>query len=96
MVGQLKILDGQRRVFMSHNDNEINSPSHYTKGGIDTIDFMEAKMTFEEYIGFMRGNVIKYISRSSFKGQEIKDLKKAAWYLNRLIDTLEMKQEIKN
>ena len=50
-----------------------------------------SKMTATEYIGFMRGNIIKYITRSPFKEKEIDDLKKAAWYLQRLIDTLDIR-----
>jgi len=58
----------------------VNHPPHYKSGGIETIDFIEAKK-----LGFHAGNVIKYISRYQHKGG-VEDLRKAAWYLNRLID----------
>jgi len=71
----------------------INSPSHYTSGGIETIDYMEAKSTDEEYTGHLRLTVLKYLSRAGLKTdaaldlklKEIQDLEKAEWYLRRLI-----------
>ncbi|MFK7695386.1 DUF3310 domain-containing protein [Paenibacillus sp. HJGM_3] len=66
----------------------VNSPSHYTIGGIETIDYMRTKMSPEEFAGYCRGNVIKYISRSPHKNG-LEDLKKARWYLNRLIESME-------
>jgi len=64
----------------------INSPTHYTHGGIETIDYIEAKLTHEEFIGFLKGNALKYISRSSLKhGDPTDDLSKAIWYLNKII-----------
>lgn len=67
-------------------DNQINSPAHYTFGGIETIDYMKAKMSEDEFFGYLKGNIIKYISRSKHKGNELDDLKKAQWYLNKLIE----------
>jgi len=61
----------------------INQPPHYTKGGIETIDFIEAKE-----LNYNLGNVVKYVTRSGLKGTRIEDLKKAVWYLEREIDTL--------
>lgn len=65
--------------------DDVNKPDHYTKGGIETIDFLKAKLSGEEFKGFLKGNVLKYISRSAFKEQEEKDLKKAQFYLNKLV-----------
>ena len=65
------------------NDN-INHPAHYTSGKIETIDYIADKLTPEEYRGFLKGNVIKYLSRERLKGG-VEDLKKARWYLDRLI-----------
>lgn len=62
----------------------INHPSHYTDGGIETIDFIEAKK-----LPYHLGNVVKYISRAGKKDNELQDLKKAQWYLNRYIELLE-------
>lgn len=58
----------------------INHPPHYTAGGVETIDFIEAKK-----LGYNLGNVIKYITRADHKGSRIEDLRKAKWYLEREI-----------
>jgi len=65
-------------------DDMVNSPHHYTVGGIETIDFIEAKG-----LGYHLGNVVKYISRSTYKNNRIQDLEKAKWYLNRAIEQIE-------
>lgn len=62
------------------------NPTHYQIGGIETIDYIEAKLTPEQYKGYCKGNSIKYLSRAGHKGEEIEDYKKAAWYLNRLLE----------
>lgn len=64
-------------------DSDIN-PSHYRQGGIETIDYIMAKLSNEEFIGFLKGNVIKYVTRERLKGG-ITDLRKAQYYLNKLI-----------
>ena len=56
------------------------NPDHYKVGGVETIDFIEAKA-----LNYNLGNVIKYVSRAGYKGVEVEDLKKAAWYLAREI-----------
>lgn len=66
--------------------DNVNHPSHYTAGGIEVIEFLKAKLTREEYRGFLKGNVIKYLSRAGLKGAETQDYHKALWYLNRLCD----------
>lgn len=60
----------------------VNSPPHYTKGGIETIDYIQAKLSPEEYRGYLRGNLLKYASRMGAKGED--DAGKAAWYAQRL------------
>lgn len=63
--------------------DNVKNPVHYTAGGIETIDYIKAKLTPDQYEGFLRGNVIKYTSRYHLKnGTE--DLQKAAWYLDKL------------
>ena len=67
-------------------DNYAINPIHYKTGGIEVFDFMKAKLTTEEIKGFCKGNIIKYITRENHKnGTE--DLKKAQWYLDKLITT---------
>lgn len=63
----------------------INHPSHYHPDGIEAIDVIESWG-----LGFHLGNVVKYIARAGLKSNdELEDLKKARWYLNRYIDTKE-------
>ena len=57
-------------------------PDHYKVGGIETIDFIEAKN-----LGYNLGNVVKYITRADHKGNKLEDLRKAQWYLTRAIET---------
>lgn len=58
----------------------VNNPPHYTQGGIETIDFIEAKC-----LSYNLGNVVKYITRADHKGNTVEDLMKARWYLDREI-----------
>lgn len=67
----------------------VNAPAHYTAGGIECIDYLKAKLSVEEFKGFLRGNVVKYLSRAGLKSDAVEDLKKAAWYLQRLIREVE-------
>jgi len=66
-------------------DDKVNHPYHYTSGGIETIDYLQAKLTHEEFVGYLKGNILKYMSRANMKnGAE--DYKKAQWYINKLIE----------
>ena len=58
----------------------VNHPSHYTRGKIEVIDFIE-----DQQLPYHLGNVIKYIARAGHKGDKLEDLKKARWYLDRYI-----------
>jgi hypothetical protein len=55
--------------------------AHYDRGSVQPIDFMEGNFTPDEYLGFLKGQVIKYISRFRYKGTPIADLEKAQTYL---------------
>jgi len=66
-------------------DDNVNSPLHYRYGKKETIDVIQDCMTDDEYHGYLKGNVLKYVSRYKFKGEPLEDLQKAQWYLNRLI-----------
>lgn len=67
------------------HDN-VKHPSHYTNGDIEVIDYMQDKLSPQEFEGYCIGNVIKYTSRYK-KKNGVEDLKKARWYLNRAIAT---------
>jgi hypothetical protein len=58
----------------------VHQPTHYTAGGIETIDFLKAKLTPEEYRGYIKGNILKYLSRANFKGSHDTDMLKVAEY----------------
>ena len=62
----------------------VNHPPHYKVGGIETIQFIKAKLTKEEYIGYLRGNVLKYASRLGAKNNASEDAGKMAWYAKQL------------
>ena len=68
--------------------DQVNSPAHYASGGIETIDAIEASMSSEEFIGYLRGNIQKYVWRYRNKGG-VQDLRKARWYLDKLINVLD-------
>ena len=70
-------------IVSTHHTDTVNHPAHYIVGGVETIDFIEAKG-----LGYHLGNVIKYVTRADHKGQKLEDLKKAQWYLNRAIEKL--------
>jgi hypothetical protein len=59
----------------------VNNPAHYKVGGIETIDFIEAKG-----LSYNLGNVVKYVTRAGYKGNRKEDLEKARWYLTREIE----------
>ena len=75
---------------MSEKSDMVNHPAHYNKHprGIEVIDFVE-------HMDFCTGNAIKYLCRAEHKGNELEDLRKAIWYIQRKIDTLENKNENK-
>jgi len=85
---ELKSLNELGLMPLQQMDDAVNHPTHYTQGSIETIDYMESCLTSEEFCGGCKMNVLKYVSREKFKnGAE--DLKKARWYLDRLITYLE-------
>ena len=57
---------------------------YYAVGGIETIDFIKAKLTPKQYEGWLRGQVLKYASRSEDKGEKESDYKKLAYYADLL------------
>lgn len=72
---------GRARAETPHDP--VNQPAHYTAGGIETIDFIDAKK-----LNYNLGNVVKYITRAEHKGNKLEDLRKAQWYLTREINLI--------
>lgn len=69
-----------KNIELPKQEDVINHPSHYTRGKIEVIDFIE-----DQQLPYHLGNVIKYIARAGYKGDKLEDLKKARWYLDRYI-----------
>jgi hypothetical protein len=73
----------QRGKLRMQGVDNVNHPPHYKAGGIETIDFIEAKS-----LNYNLGNVVKYITRADHKGSKLEDLQKAQWYLARELNNL--------
>ena len=65
----------------------VNSPAHYNKAGIETIDIIQS-VTKDGFEAYLQGNILKYVCRYRYKQNAVEDLEKARWYLNRLIETV--------
>jgi len=81
---QMGLFSSNKQIEMVEPKSDpVNHPAHYKVGGIETIDFIEAKK-----LNYRLGNVIKYLTRADYKGNKLQDLKKAQWYLEREIESL--------
>ena len=84
------IIQQERDIELEKERDMVNNPMHYNVGNIECIDSIEAMLTKEEFIGYLRGNSHKYRWRFRYKNG-IEDLKKAEWYENKLLKVLEEK-----
>lgn len=75
-------------LMMEMAPDEVNHPKHYTDGKYEVIDFIQDKLTPEEFEGFCKGVILQYICRSRLK-EGFQDLRKAQWYLNKLVSVKE-------
>lgn len=66
----------------------VNQPEHYRQSEIECIDAIEAALTPEEFRGYCKGNILKYVWRERHKGGA-ESIAKARWYLQRLLATLD-------
>lgn len=90
-----------RRILVL-GDTAVDHPSHYTSGGIECIDaikamlagYEQAKIATKVYWYFLSGQVLKYLWRWPLKERPLPDLKKARWYLDRLIDDVENQDHV--
>ena len=78
----------------SMREDLVNGPLHYNSGGIECIEAMEAMLSKEEFIGYLRGNSFKYRWRFVLK-DGTQDLKKARWYEDRLLKVYENNLNLK-
>ena len=66
-------------------EDMVNHPPHYKKGDMEAIKVIEAGIGDQGFVGYLLGNIMKYLLRFPHKGKPVEDLKKARWYLDRLI-----------
>ena len=78
--------EGEKKIFK----NTIN-PDHYKLGGLETINILESKLTREAFLGFLTGNIMKYMIRAKMKGG-IEDYEKAQWYLTYMLNKLKKEE----
>ena len=86
---KMRIKQAQEQSDNVELEDMVNSPAHYNDFGIECIDAIKAMLTKEEYIGYLRGNTLKYRWRMWYKGKPIEDLSKAAWYDEKLLKAVE-------
>jgi len=82
-MAQLAYEAGKKYRMEGDRGDAVNHPAHYKVGGIETIDFIEAKK-----LGYNLGNVVKYLTRADHKGNRKQDLEKAKWYLERELSAM--------
>ena len=73
---------------VNKENDMVDNPEHYTFGGIETVDYLKAKLTKEEFVGWCRGNALKYLSRAGHKDEELQEYRKAAKYIEWIIDAM--------
>jgi len=72
-------------VYGDYKYDNVHRPEHYNTGSIECIDAIRGMLNHDEYIGYLRGNALKYMWRFRYKKSPIEDLRKARWYEERLI-----------
>lgn len=71
----------------------VTKPVHYNLGGIECLDAMEASMTPDEFLGYLKGNIFKYLWRWRHKSKGAEDLGKAAFYLGMLQERVKKRED---
>ena len=90
MVNEPKSNADTEETMSSKQDNDqVNHPSHYTQGGKEVIDIIQEVCSINEFIGYCKGNILKYLARRNFKGFYKQDLQKADWYLDYLLNCVQ-------
>lgn len=74
----------------------INHSPHYNVGEIECIDVLKDWFSSEQYAGFLKGNVIKYLCRDGHKENRLQDCEKAKYYLIKLVEHLSKAEKEKN
>ena len=71
-------------------NDPVNNPRHYTSGKIECLDAIEAMSGFEDFCGYLRASIVKYLWRAKSKGKVLEDVRKAQFYMNKLVAALEV------
>ena len=72
----------------------VNKPAHYNlSGGIECIDYIKQVLGTDGFIAYCHGNMIKYQHRHKYKTNPVEDMKKAQWYLNKMLETMKEKHK---
>ena len=90
-VGDMVRKQSQEQSDHKQTMDMVNNPPHYNKSGIETIEAIKA-MTDEGFEYYLQGNIMKYLWRFDYKGEPIKDLKKAQWYLEKMIKEVTLEE----
>ena len=91
----VKYLSGVKKQAQEQSDHKqtmdmVNHPPHYNKAGVETIDAIQA-MTGDGFEFYLQGNIMKYLWRYRYKNG-VEDLKKAEWYLSKLIEAVDVSE----
>ena len=84
-----------KKMEKKKDDDPVNYPSHYNKGGIGCIDAIKACQG-DGFKYYLQGSAIKYIWRYEHKKKPIQDLEKAKWFINKLIETTQERDDEDN
>ena len=78
-----------KKILTENQKDTVNSPSHYSSGEIECIVYLKDNLPEKAYIGYLEGSFKKYLHRWRYKTKPLEDLRKARWFLERLIKELE-------
>lgn len=76
------------RATNDEQTDNVNHPNHYNSYSREVIDTLQGSMTPDEFKGYLKGNIMKYVTRYQFKNG-VEDLKKAEWYLEKLTEVVD-------
>lgn len=73
---------------MPEKSDSVNCPPHYNQGGIECIDAIKSSLSPEGFQAYLKASSMKYLWRYEHKNAPVEDLRKARWFLDRLIKEL--------
>jgi len=86
-------IENLERVNKEEEEDMVGAPRHYNTGNIECIEAIEEAMSSVAFKGYLKGNCMKYLWRYEYKGKQVEDLQKAAWYLQRLTTVVVFENE---